>query len=67
MSTFGDELNMAKQMAKVKDALKKGDNQMAMDELSKTADKMKEMEGNDQDLDDLREQLKRLQDAKDSC
>ena len=29
--------------------------------LSKAADKMKSMEGEDQDLDDLRDQLRRLQ------
>ena len=62
-----DLQDLANQMAKAKEALKQGDNKMAMDQLSKAADKMKEMQGNDQDLDDLREQLKSLQDAKDSC
>jgi DNA repair ATPase RecN len=62
-----DLKDLANQMGKAKDALKQGDNQMAMDQLSKAADKMREMEGKDQDLDDLRDQLKRLQDAKDSC
>jgi len=59
--------DLSKELGKCKEALQKGDNQMAMDSLNKAGEKMKEMEGNDQDLDDLRDQLKRLRDANSSC
>ena len=35
--------------------------------LAGAGDQLKEMDLNDQELQDLRDQLKRLQDAKDTC
>ena len=59
--------DLAKAMGKCKEALKENDMEMASEQMSKAGDKLKDMEASDGDLDDLRDQLKRLQDAKDSC
>jgi hypothetical protein len=62
-----DLQNLADKLDKVQQALKDGDISAASKDLAKTADKLKSMEGEEQDLDDLRDQLKRLKDAKDAA
>jgi hypothetical protein len=62
-----DLQDLAHEMGKCKDALKQGDMQSAMESMSKAGDKMKEMQGREDDLADLQEQLKNLQDAKGKC
>ena len=47
--------------------MQQGDGDAAARGLNGAADAIKEMEASNQDLEDLREQLQRLQDAKDSC
>jgi hypothetical protein len=64
---LGDLKDLANQLGQCQKALKEGDMDKLSENLSKAADKLKNMEGNDEDLEDLRDQLKRLRDAKDSC
>jgi hypothetical protein len=62
-----DLQDLAKQLGQCQKSLKEGDTQAAADKLSAAGEKLKNMEATSQDLDDLREELQRLQDAKDSC
>ena len=59
--------NLANQLGQVQKAMQQGDGDAAARGLNGAADAIKEMEASNQDLEDLREQLQRLQDAKDSC
>jgi hypothetical protein len=58
---------LAEQMGKCEKSLKEGDMEAASQSLSEMAKKLDGMDLENQDLQDLREQLARLQDAKDSC
>jgi hypothetical protein len=58
---------LAKQLGQFTKAMKEGNMDAAQESLSKAGDKVKSMEMQEEDLQDLREQLTRLQDAKDSC
>jgi hypothetical protein len=58
---------LAKQLGQCQKSLKDGDMQAAADKMSAAADKVKDMERDNQDLDDLRDELQKLQDAKDAC
>ncbi len=62
-----DLQSLAKQLAQAQQKLKEGDGQGAGDMLAKAADQLKSMAGLDKDLDDIRDQLTRLQDAKDAA
>jgi hypothetical protein len=58
---------LAEQMGKCEKGLKEGDMEAASQSLSEMAKKLDGMDLENQELQDLREQLARLQDAKDSC
>jgi uncharacterized coiled-coil DUF342 family protein len=58
---------LAKQLGQCQKSLKEGDMEGLSQGLGKAGDKMKDMNLDEQDLQDLRDQLTRLQDAKDSC
>jgi hypothetical protein len=62
-----DLQELADKLGKARQALKEGKMDSASESLSKAGEKMKEMQGDEQDLDDLRDQLKRLEDAKDAA
>ena len=62
-----DLQKLASQLGQCRQALQNGSNKEASQGLSDAAEQLSELEGRDQDLQDLREQLQRLQDAKDSC
>jgi hypothetical protein len=59
--------DLAKQLGMCQKALKEGNMNDAIDQLSKAGEKVKSMEMQEDDLQDLKEQLSRLHDAKDSC
>jgi hypothetical protein len=58
---------LAQQLGQCEKALKEGKMDGALESLSKAGDQLKSMEGQEGDLQELREQLARLLDAKDSC
>jgi hypothetical protein len=58
---------LAKQLGQCQKSLKEGDMEGLSQGLGKAGDQMKQMGMDEQDLQDLRDQLTRLQDAKDSC
>ena len=62
-----DLQSLAKKMAQAQQKLKEGDAQGAGEMLAQAGEQLKKMEGMDKDLDDLRDQLTRLQDAKDAA
>jgi hypothetical protein len=62
-----DLANLAKQLGQAQQKLKEGDSQGAADMLAKAGEQLKKMDGTDKDLEDLRDQLTRLQDAKDEA
>jgi hypothetical protein len=62
-----DLQKLANQLAACQKCLKDGDMNGASMSLAKAGDQMKSMQGDDKDLEDLRDQLARLTDAKDSC
>jgi hypothetical protein len=62
-----DLQDLASQLGKCEKCLKEGNMEGASESLSKAGDKLKQMDIDDQDLQDMRDQLARLQDAKDSC
>ena len=62
-----DLANLAKQLGQAQQKLKEGDSQGAADMLSKAGEQLKKMGADDKDLDDIRDQLTRLQDAKDAA
>jgi hypothetical protein len=64
---LGDLNKLAEQMGKCEKSLKEGDMEAASQSLSEMAKKLDGMDLENQELQDLREQLARLQDAKDSC
>ncbi len=64
---LGDLQDLANQLGQCQKCLKEGDMKGASQSLSQASAKMQSMEGQDEDLQDLRDQLRRLQDAKDSC
>lgn len=64
---LGDLNKLAEQMGKWEKCLKEGDMEAASQSLSEMAKKLDGMDLENQELQDLREQLARLQDAKDSC
>jgi DNA repair ATPase RecN len=64
---LGGLQDLANKLGQVQKSLKEGDMEGAEKGLGQAADKLKGMEGNEEDLQDLRDQLARLQDAKDSC
>lgn len=59
-----DLQDLAQKMGECKKCLEKGDAKGAQKQLKDAMDKMKEMDGDEQTLEDLREQMKRLRDAK---
>ena len=59
--------DLAQQLGQCQKSLKEGDSQSTDESLAAAADKLKQMDGDEQNLEDMREQLARLQDAKDSC
>lgn len=59
--------DLAKQLGKCQQCLKEGNMDQAAKSLKAAADKMGEMDLDEQDLQSLRDQLKQLADAKDSC
>lgn len=63
---LGGLQDLAKQLAQAQKSLKEGDMDSAAKSMSKAGDSMKNLDA-DEDLQDLRDQLARLQDAKDSC
>jgi hypothetical protein len=64
---LGNLQDLAKQLGQCQKCLKEGNMEGAMEGLSKAGEKMKSMEGQEQELDDLKNELKQLQDAKDAC
>ncbi len=64
---LGDLNKLAEQMGKCEKSIKEGDMEAASKSLNEMAKKLDGMDLENQDLQDLREQLARLQDAKDSC
>ena len=62
-----DLQKMADQLGQVRKNLQQGNGDAASAGLSAAADTAKSMELGDDDLRDLRDQLQRLRDAKDSC
>jgi hypothetical protein len=58
--------DLADQLGKAQKALKEGNTNALSESLSKAGEKLKSMEGDEQDLADLGDQLKSLQDAKDA-
>jgi uncharacterized coiled-coil DUF342 family protein len=58
---------LADKLGQCQKSLKDGNCDAASKALGSAADQMKELDVSDQDLADLRDQLQRLQDAKDSC
>lgn len=64
---LADLNKLAEQMGKCEKGLKEGDMEAASQSLSEMAKKLDGMDLENQELQDLREQLARLQDAKDSC
>lgn len=59
--------DLAKQLGDAKKKLDAKDLNAAADDLSQAAESLKKMEASDKDLEDLRDQLARLTDAKDGC
>jgi uncharacterized coiled-coil DUF342 family protein len=59
-----DLADLAEQLGQCKDCLEKGNSEGAGEKLKGAADKLKEMKLNDKELDDLQDQLQRVQDAK---
>jgi hypothetical protein len=64
---LGDLNKLAEQLGKCEKCLKEGDMEAASRSLGELAKKLDGMDLENQELQDLREQLARLQDAKDSC
>ena len=64
---LGDLNKLAEQLGKCEKSLKEGDMESASQSLSEMAKKLDGMDLENQELQDLRDQLARLQDAKDSC
>jgi uncharacterized coiled-coil DUF342 family protein len=62
-----DLQKLAQQLGQAQKSLQQGDNDAASRGMASAADTMKDMDLSGQELEDLREQLQRLQDAKDSC
>ena len=62
-----DLQDLADKLGQCQQRLKEGDGKGASQSLKEAADKLKDMDLEDQELQDVREQLQRLQDAKDSC
>jgi hypothetical protein len=62
-----DLANLAKQLGKAQQKLKEGDSQGAAEMLAQAGEQLKKMDGTDKDLEDLRDQLSKLQDAKDEA
>jgi uncharacterized coiled-coil DUF342 family protein len=62
-----DLQDIASKLGQCQKQLKEGDLEQAAESLKAAANKMGDMELDEQDLQDIRDQLKRLQDAKDSC
>ncbi|HEV8059505.1 MAG TPA: hypothetical protein VGP68_06515 [Gemmataceae bacterium] len=62
-----DLANLAKQLGQAQQKLKEGDSQGAADMLAKAGEQLKKMGADDKDLEDIRDQLTRLQDAKDAA
>jgi septal ring factor EnvC (AmiA/AmiB activator) len=58
---------LASQLAEAQKSLEENKDGSAAESLSAAASQLKEMDLRDKDLADLRDQLERLQDAKDSC
>jgi hypothetical protein len=59
--------DLANQLAKCEKSLKEGDMDQAAQSLDKAGAMAKQMQMDEEDLQDLRDQLTRLTDAKDSC
>jgi DNA repair exonuclease SbcCD ATPase subunit len=64
---LGDLNKLAEQLGKCEKCLKEGDMDAASKSLGELAKKLDGMDLENQELQDLRDQLARLQDAKDSC
>jgi uncharacterized coiled-coil DUF342 family protein len=62
-----DLQKLANQLGQCQQALQKGNNSEAARGLEDAADQLKELDLQEGDLQDLRDQLQRLRDAKDSC
>jgi hypothetical protein len=62
-----DLQKLAKQLGQCQQCLKRGDNQGATKSLESAEDSLQGMDSDDKNLDDVREQLQRLRDLKDSC
>jgi hypothetical protein len=62
-----DLQQLANKLGQAQKALRQGNMDEAAGALAGAGEQLKEMNLDDQELQDLREQLKRLQDAKDSC
>lgn len=62
-----DLANLAKQLGQAQQKLKEGDSQGAAEMLAQAGQQLKKMDASDKDLEDLRDQLTRLQDAKDEA
>lgn len=62
-----DLQKLANQLGQAQQAMQNGNDKEAGSSLDDAAGQMKDLELQEQDLQDLREQLQRLQDAKDSC
>lgn len=58
---------LAKKLGQCQSCMQSGDGKGAQKSMQEAADELKKMDLDEQDLKDLREQLQRLQDAKDCC
>ena len=58
---------LAEKLGKCQQGMKDGDSEGAAEGLKEAGDQLKDMDMQEQEIQDLREQLQRLQDAKDSC
>jgi len=59
-----DLKDLADQLGQAKDALEKGNGDEAADKMKAAGDKLRDLDLNDKELDDLQDQLERLQEAK---
>jgi len=66
-SKLKDLQDVAKKMGECQKCLKQGDSAGAAKSLQQATEKLKEMGAQDKELQEVREQLQRLQDAKESC
>lgn len=67
MEKLKDLQDLAKKMGECQKCMEKGDGKGAQQRLQEAADKLKGMDLDEQDLNDLREQMEKLKGAKEEC